>query len=40
MKDRLGDRLPESFPEESDEYEVEEILDHDIHNGYTRYRVK
>jgi hypothetical protein len=40
MKDRLGDGLPESFAEESDEYDVEEILDHDIYEGHTRYRVK
>jgi hypothetical protein len=40
MKDCLGDGLSESFAEESDEYDVEEIVDHDIYEGYTRYRVK
>jgi hypothetical protein len=40
MKDCLGDGLSESFAEESDEYDVEEIVDHDIYEGHTRYRVK
>jgi hypothetical protein len=40
MKDRLGDNLPKSFEKESDEYDVEKIIDHSIYKDYTRYHVE
>jgi hypothetical protein len=40
MKDHLRDNLPKSFEEESNEYNVKEIIDYSIYKDYTQYYVK